>query len=364
VTAMPEALPGREAQTAIWEIVRGAWRYPALHAFVRLACADHLGAGPATTEQLARLCDADPASLARLLRCCASMGVVEVTGDGSWGLTAPGLTLRSGGSMRAAVLNGGNPASWESMLHLATAVRTGQPVFEDIIGVDFYEWQAAHPDYGQIFQEFMIARSAEAAAVIAGLDISDTSVLADIGGGRGTILAAVLEAHPHLRGILFERSEVLQGARDHLAGRGLDGRCEVVLGDFFDAATIPAADGYILANILHNYTDDDARTILRNITASSPGARFILADILLPDDPAESHMGTDLDMRRLATGGRERVRGEYIALLDSVGLTVSDILPTATMLSVIDAKHTGAALSPPHKVHSCASWWSTRGRAA
>lgn len=85
MTAVAEALPGREAQAAIWEIVRGAWRYPALHAFVRLACADHLDAGPVTTEQLARLCDADPASLARLLRCCASMGVVEVTGDGWWG---------------------------------------------------------------------------------------------------------------------------------------------------------------------------------------------------------------------------------------------------------------------------------------
>jgi hypothetical protein len=96
---------------------------------------------------------------------------------------------------------------------------------------------------------------------------------------------------------------------------------------------------YILANILHNYGDDDAGAILRNITAAAPRARVILADILLPDDPATAHIGTDLDMRRIAMGGRERAWNEYADLLASAGLTAGDVIQTPWILSIIDARY-------------------------
>ena len=338
MTRAAEPSGDAEAQAAIWEIVRGPWRYAALHAFAELGCADHLAAGPATAGELARHCRADPASLTRLLRCCAAMGLTGVTAAGRYTLTPAGRALRRGGPMRAAVLANGNEPAWQSMLRLATAVRTGQPVFSDIAGKDFYDWHADHPDQAQIFQEFMTARSAGAAAAIASLNFASAQVVADIGGGYGTVLAAVLAAHSHVRGIILERDSVLPGAREYLAGRGLDGRCELSAGDFFDPAAIPPADVYILVNILHNYGDDDAGAILRNITAAAPRARVILADILLPDDPATAHIGTDLDMRRIAMGGRERAWNEYADLLASAGLTAGDVIQTPWILSIIDAR--------------------------
>jgi hypothetical protein len=327
------------ADARIWETIRGPWRYCALLAFTQLGCADALAAGPASTAGVAGKCGAAQDALGRLLRCCASLGLITPAPGGRWALTVAGTTLREGGPMRAAVLTNSGPPGWGAMLRLADAVRDGQPVFEQLAGEGFYGWHASNPDGGEVFQQFMTSRSASAAQVIAGLGFTGAAVVADIGGGYGTILAAVLAAHPHLHGILLDRDDVLPGADDYLAGHGAAGRCELTAGDYLNPAGIPAADIYLLGSILHNHHDDQARRILGGLVAANTRARVICADILLPDDPCVPDTGTDLDMRRLAIGGRERTRDQYTALLGSAGLTITAVLPTASPLSVIDSTH-------------------------
>jgi hypothetical protein len=334
-------------EAKLWNIISGPWKYCAMLAFTQLEVADRLSDSAATTSELAARCHADPGALGRLLRCCASLGIVGFTPAGRWALTVEGAALREGGSMRAAVLANSGPPAWGAMLILGDAVRSGKPVFGPIAGKGFYDWHADEPDHGQIFQQFMTDRSKAAAEVIAGLDFGSATVVADIGGGYGSVIAAVLEAHQDLRGILLDRSDVLPGAGQWLAGRGLDGRCELVEGDYLGQGDIPAADVYLLGSILHNHDDDEARLILGNLIAEQSGARIISAEILLPGDPAVPHAGTDLDMRRLAIGGRERTLDEYTALLGTAGLTVSRVLSTASPLSVIDARHAVAGCESP-----------------
>jgi hypothetical protein len=324
------------SRAVIWDIIRGSWRYPAALAFTQLDCPDQLAARPMSTEALAGNCDADPVALDRVLRCCASLGLVSPVPEGRWALTAAGHTLRQGGTMRAAVLSSGCEPAWMAMLALAGAVRAGTPVFADFAGEEFYTWQVSHPEHSQVFQEFMMARSAAAGAAAAGLDFTGAETVADIGGGHGTILAAILAAHSRQRGILLDRKDVLPGAEAYLAGQGLADRCEVTAGDYLDPADIPAADVYILGSILHNHGDGEARQILGNLLAASPGARVICAEILLPDDPSVPDIGTDLDIRRLVIGGRERTRAEWAALLGSGGLAITATVP-AVPLTIIDA---------------------------
>jgi hypothetical protein len=327
------------AQARIWEIIRGPWQYcAAALAFTQLGVAGTLTEGPASTASLATRCHADTDALGRLLRCCASLGLITAAPGDRWALTVAGTTLCEGGPMRAAVLANSGPPGWGAMLRLADAVRAGQPVFEQLAGEGFYDWHASNPDCGEVFQQFMTSRSAAAAQVIAGLSFAGAAVVADIGGGYGTILAAVLAAHPHLHGILLDRDEVLPGAAGYLAAHGTDGRCVLTAGDYLNAAGIPAADVYLLGSILHNHPDDEARRILAGLTAANGRARVICADILLPDDPCNPDTGTDLDMRRLAIGGRERTRDQYAALLGSAGLTITAVLPTPSPLSVIDSR--------------------------
>lgn len=335
MTDSPASSPA--AQTAVWNILRGPYRYAALLAFTQLGCADRLAEGPASTDVLARSCDADPSALGRVLRCCASLGIVSPVSDGGWELTDAGLTLGRDGPMRAAVLHHTGQEPWLAMLALVDAVRTGQPVFERIAGQDFYAWHVAHPEQNEVFQQFMADRSATAGAVAAGLDFTGAATVADIGGGYGTILAAVLNAHACLRGILLDRPDVLPGAEAYLAKRGLGDRCTLLAGDYFDPGSIPPADVYILGNILHNHTDAEARRILANLLAARPAARLLLAEILLPDDPRVEDIGIDMDIRRLAVGGRERTRAEWVALLGAARLTITATVPTGSPLTIIDA---------------------------
>ena len=239
--------------------------------------------------------------------------------------------------MHPAILATGEAAGWQALTGLDGTARTGEPAFTTQQHQGFYDYLAAHPGQARVFADFMTSRSAGLAATIASLDFTGTGVVADIGGGHGTILAAVLAAHPGLRGILVDRPHVLADARSRLPA-GTRDRIGLVPGDYL-TGPLPAASTYLLASIVHNHDDGQARVILGNVRAAAvTGPRLILADILLPDHPAP-HIGCDLDVRMMALGtGRERTRDAYLALLGDVGFAVTEIIGTPYGLSIIDAR--------------------------
>jgi hypothetical protein len=350
---MPDTGPGMVApddpRALIWDLIAGPWRFAAVHALAALDCADHLAAGPLSTAELASCCGADTGALGRLLAWAASAGLLHLTGTGRWTLTAAGHTLRADvlGSMRAAVLATGDPAAGKAMTSLEHTVRTGQPAFGAEHGCGFYDYLAAHPAAGRTFQEFMTSRSADLATAIAALDFTGAQVVADIGGGHGSVLASVLTAWPHLRGILADHPAVLDGARELLTAAGVLSRMHLIGCDYRDPAQIPAADTYLLASILHNHDDCEARAILAGIMAGATGLpRVILAEILLPGGPGP-HFGYDLDIRMMALGvGRERTRTAYLTLLSDAGLTSATVTSTPGAFSIVDAQPAvGTAMS-------------------
>jgi hypothetical protein len=332
-------VPPGDPRATVWNVIRGPWQFAAIYALARLGSAAQMANGPLAVTELAARSGADPALLERLLRCAASAGLLAETAPGWYALTSAGQVLVPAvpGSMHTAVLATGEPAAWQAMTGLDTTARTGEPAFTAQQGQGFYDYLAADPARAQIFGDFMTSRSADIADVIARLDFSGTEVVADIGGGHGTILAAILATDPHLRGVLFDRSNVLDGARSYLAA-GPSSRIELSPGDYL-TGPLPSADTYLLASILHNHDDRQARLILANIRATAGiGPRLLLADILLPDHPAP-HIGCDLDVRMMALGtGRERTRAGYLTLLAETGFTPTEIIGTPYGLSIIDAR--------------------------
>jgi O-methyltransferase domain len=160
--------------------------------------------------------------------------------------------------------------------------------------------------------------------------------VADIGGGQGILLAAILRARPHLRGILFDLPEVAGPAAGVLRTAGVADRCEVVTGDFFQS--VPAADAFIMANVLHDW--DDARSVAilaRCRDAAGPGGRVLIVERLIPDDPAAAVpvLISDLNML-VVTGGKERTNAEYGELLAAAGLDQGRILPVGSPYGIIE----------------------------
>jgi hypothetical protein len=172
-----------------------------------------------------------------------------------------------------------------------------------------------------VFDALMVSLYGGIAARVAQADVfPETGTVADIGGGKGTLLAEVLRARPALRGILLEQDRTVAAAREHLAERGVAGRAEVVAGDFFKAVP-PGAQVYVLAHVLHNWSDEECAGILRTVRSAMPASsRLLIVEKLVPADD-RPHFVKELDIRMLAMlEGKERSEPEFAALLTSAGL--------------------------------------------
>jgi SAM-dependent methyltransferase len=157
--------------------------------------------------------------------------------------------------------------------------------------------------------------------------------VADIGGGQGALVAAILNSKPHLKGILFDRPSAVVGAPGVLQAQGVADRCDVIGGDFFQA--VPAADVYTLKWVLSDWDDARARQILQNCRrAMNPGGKVLVVDPVA----MAGQERFSLSMVVVWNGGGVRTEAELRALLASAGLAVERVLPTETLFHIVEAK--------------------------
>ena len=323
-------VPGPPPQAVAVQLARVCQASRALHSAVRLGVPDCLGAGARTFEEIAQLTGTHPDRMRRLLRVLAAVDIVRDLGAGKFELTAVGDCLRADapGSVRSIVLLTAN--SWPEMEHLDDCIRTGKNAFELRHGVAPFAYLAQHPERAAVFNEAMREFSeSTGAALLQAYDFTTVGRVIDVGGGHGTVLASILNAHAHLRGVLLDRPDVAAGAPALLARAGVADRCEVVPGDML--ASVPAGgDVYLLSHIVHDWLDEPARRILQACRAAmAPQARLLIVDRLMPErvEPgpvAENDLLYDLTMM-VMMGGRERTAAELKTLLGSAGLRLERI---------------------------------------
>lgn len=306
----------------------------ALQVAGELGIADLLAAGPKDPGSLARASGAHEGHLRRLLRALASVGVFAEDETGRFSLTPLAEVLRSDapGSLRD-VVRTYDESLWSAFGSLEQSVRTGRPAF-DRFGSSYYEYLAAHPEARERWDRGVANLSApDNAKIASSYDFSGARTVADLGGGQGGFIAAVLEANPHLRGVLFD------GAADAAALRATAAadRCEVRSGDFFES--IPGGcDVYVLKRVLPGFDDARAVALLHVCRAAMPAhARLLGIEALVPggNEPHPSKIGDLLMMVQGA--GRERSEAEYRELYRRAGLEPRRVLPTGTPLSILEA---------------------------
>jgi hypothetical protein len=325
---------------ALLELANGSWTTQALYAAASLGIPDELAKGPLHADEVARRVGADPDAVYRLMRALAGKGVLELRRDARFALTPIGAALRSDtpGSMRAMVLLMGNPAHWEHWGSLLHSVRTGEPAAVKLRGTNFFDYLDTNLELAAVFNDAMTAMSAMATdPVLAVYDFSGFRRIVDVGGGHGALLAAILQRAPDAHGVLFDLPSVVDGARPVLDAAGLVDRCTVSAGSFFDAVP-DSGDAYLLKTIIHDWDEDSALSILRNIrTAMAPSGKLLLLEMVLPQGPS-SHFGTMLDLEMLVNaGGKERTRAEYADLLARAGFRLQRVVETAGPLSIVEA---------------------------
>ena len=310
----------------------------------RLRLADHLASGPRSPEELADATGTQRDPLRRVLRGMASLGLLEEAPDGRFNLTALSEPLRSDhpASLRQDVLFTAareNTLAWAS---LEQTLFTGVSGFEHAFGMPRFEYLQAHPEWAAIFQSQMSLQMVQVArAVVAAYDFAGLGTVADVGGGHGTLLAAILDAYPGLNGILFDLPEVVAGAEEPLRLAGVLSRCRMVGGDFFQSVP-DDADLYLLSWIVHDWPDEQAARILATCaTHLRPGTRLLLIEGLQPqraEDTAATREALLSDLHMLAVlTGRNRTRSEFEALLQAAGFRLERVIPTASPRAILEA---------------------------
>ena len=324
---------GVPAEAALTQIMLGTLASQALYVAAKLGIADHLVDGPKPVDELAKTTDTDAPSLYRVLRALASLGIFTEHGDRVFAMTPTAEPLRSDvpHSLRDVAIFWGEDWHWETWGKMIYSVRTGNSAWAQAHGDDVFAYFERNPEAGAIFNRAMSSFSGLATkAVIDAYDFSGIQTLIDIAGGHGRLLAGVLEAYPSMRGVLFDLPHVLEGARRV-------SRCEYVSGDFF-VSVPPAGDAYIMKHIIHDWDDERALQILRNIRqAMKPDARVLLVEAVIADGNNQD-FGKLLDLEMLVSpGGKERTAAEYEELFTRAGLRLTRIVPTKSPYSVIEA---------------------------
>jgi hypothetical protein len=312
----------------------------ALHVAAKLGVADHLRNGPMGVDELARAVGAHPDSFYRLMRVLASEGVFAESEPRRFELTPLAMFLQSEvpGSLRVRAIYDCDEAHWQAWGDLMHSVATGEPAFDHAHGVPFFEYMKAHAAVACSFNTVMTDQNALAAqAVVEAYDFSGLGTLVDVGGGHGSLLAAILAAYPPLRGILYDQPHVVAGARPTLEAAGVADRCAIIGGDFFER--VPAGgDAYLLKHILHNWDEPRCAAILRNGRAALPAdGRLLVVETLIPPGNEPSY-GKYLDLGMLVLlPGCERTEAQYGELLEATGFTLSRVIGTRSELSVLEA---------------------------
>ncbi|WP_063813807.1 methyltransferase [Herbidospora daliensis] len=296
-----------------------------LYAATKLGLPDLLARGPADAETLAGQVGADPGALRRLLRALVVLDVAIEIPPARYALSAFGQPLRTGHprSIRSSVLLLGDPDTWRAWGALTESVRTGETAWDHVHGRPLFEHLAAAPGLSAVFNTAMREGTGQVADLV-DFDFAGKTVV-DVGGGNGTLLASILARHPDARGLLFDSAEGTADAAHVLAG--VADRCRIENGDFFDA--VPDGDVIVLKGILHDWDDGTCVRLLRGCRkALRPGGRLLVVEPVMPESlgAAEAAGVVMSDVAMLVyTGGRERTRPEFTALLAAAGFVVTRV---------------------------------------
>jgi O-methyltransferase domain/Dimerisation domain len=324
------ALPLEQGQRLL-DLLGGYRVSQALYVAATLDIAGLLSNGPRSSEDLAAVTSTHAPSLYRLLRLLAGVGLFDEVAPHVFGLTPLGAGLRDDveGNLRANTMMVLSPAEWEAWGHLLDTVRTGETAFDHVHGMGRFQYLSEHPDEAEMFDRAMTSNTAlSGRAILASYDFSGIERLVDVGGGHGLLLATILQAYPTMRGILFDRPEVVLGAPMLLEAAGVADRCDVRSGDFFEHVP-DGADAYVLRQIIHDWNDSAATRILRNCHDAIPASgKLLVIERRLERDYRNALLVLLLDMQMLVTlGGGERTDDEYRLLFAAAGFDLSAIAP-------------------------------------
>lgn len=324
----------------VLELLESFRRSKVMFTALSLGLFDRLGHGPAPLATLARdlRCHAD--ALGRLLDACCHLGLVLRTDEIFANAPVAATYLTSSSSWRlTGYARYSDAVLWKLWAHLDDAIREGT-----------HRWKQTYGIEGSIFaslfrtdedrREFLMGMHGQglisSPAVVAAFWLGRFKRLCDLGGATGHLAVAACRRYPELRAVVFDLAEVLPTARELIAAEGMSDRIELAAGDFF-SDPLPEADLFALGRIVHDWSEDKVRKLLRRIHERlPPGGGILIAEKLLDDDRSGPVWAVLQSLNMLVcTEGKERTLAEYEMLLTEAGFSRVQGRRTETPLDAV-----------------------------
>jgi O-methyltransferase domain/Dimerisation domain len=325
---------------AVVQMLTGHWVAQIVRTAAELRVMDHVAAGEQTADAVASSERSDPKATYRLMRACASLGLLAYDGGGVFSVTPTGQLLRSGvpGSLREMALVQSAHGHWRSWELLPEAVRAGHQQASAALGTDMWGYFAQHPTEGALFSAAMSNMTGLVTEnIAAALDLEGAKTVLDVGGANGALVLRLMQAHPEITGQVFDLPHIVDGARKAAADAGLAERFTAVGGDFF-AGPLPAADYYLLKWVLHDWDEAECVSILRNVRAGAALCSKMLVVEAVVGEIGKPDAAALIDINMLVTtNGQERDLAELDALFGVSGWTrvaARPITPPQFMIEV------------------------------
>ncbi len=299
-------------------------RSKTLFAAVSLGVFDALETEQASASELASRLSADTEALEQLLDACVGLGLLNrMEGKYSNNVLATRYLLSSSPYRMTGYINYSNSVMWPMWGKLEDAVREGTHRWQQCFGLEgpifshFFRDEAAKREFLMGMHGFGVISSPQ---VVSAIDLSRFKCLADLGGATGHLAIAACERYPSLRAIVFDLPAALPLAKEIIDQSAVATRIELVGGDFFHDP-LPQADLYALGRILHDWSEDKIRLLLKRIFDSLPsGGGILVAEKLLTEDKTGPRWAQMQSLNMLTcTEGKERTLTEYEALLREAG---------------------------------------------
>jgi SAM-dependent methyltransferase len=341
---LPAADPSSPADfQLVNQLVNGFWATQVLNVAVQLGIPEQLASGPKTATSIAECAQAHPPSVFRLLRALHTLGICRLVDKETFELTAAGHILRPDvpRSLRGRALFSGDML-WQQYGDLAYVVKTGNKTRVVDTGPESFKKLSADPVRVDAFQRAMAEGSVRAARdAVAAYDFSAFASVLDLGGGYGGVLSVLLTAHPRMTGAVCDLEYLAEPAARYLEEAGIGSRAKFVAGDFF--VSVPGCyDAYVLKFIIHDWNDELALKILRNIhRAATPSSTLILLEQVIPESlstAAADQAVIRADLTMMTIGSGERTVVEYRRLLSQAQWTLTRVIKISPEFSLLEAK--------------------------
>ena len=276
----------------------------------------------------------------RALRALTAVGVFRELAPGTFGNSEASSLFRNGGGLRNWALFATSEPSLKSAMALGHSLDTGQAAHDHALGQKVWEYFRDHPEDNEAFNRGLAEiRTDEQAAIAAAYDWAGVTSVVDVGGGAGALLSAIVGSNQGVRGILFDRPDVLPDAEHLLKTRGVRERCELVGGSFFEPIQVKG-DVWILSQVLHDWPDAECRTILKRCRERmSSGDRLLVVEMVpVPGQPDAAIALLDIMMMMFFGEARQRTEAEYNQLFSATGFGPARVMATGTAFSVLEVK--------------------------